>query len=142
MLQLDLGKPKNPKRISLKKTLGIFLTRDWTQVSYIAGRFFMVWTTREDHIYTCVYVHTHTHTHPHTHTHTLLFCAFFKFTKPASYWMHYFITSFSPSHYVLWSLHFKSCNPCSLILIEVYFSIAGSNGILCGHLLLTDFQIV
>ena len=26
---------------------GIFLTRDWTQVSHIAGEFFTIWATRE-----------------------------------------------------------------------------------------------
>ena len=28
---------------------GIFQPRDWTQVSHIAGEFFIVWAIREDH---------------------------------------------------------------------------------------------
>ena len=38
---------------------GSFRPRDWTWVSYIVGRFFTVWATRET-----LYTHTHTHTHP------------------------------------------------------------------------------
>ena len=38
-------------------------SRYWTRVSCIAGGFFIIWATREVHIY----VHTHTHTHTHIH---------------------------------------------------------------------------
>ena len=41
------GKPKNTAVHSLSLLQGIFLTRNWTRVSWIAGGFFTSWATRE-----------------------------------------------------------------------------------------------
>ena len=40
--------------------------RDWTRVSFIAGRFFTIWAIRQHH-------HPPAHTHTHTHTHIRVF---------------------------------------------------------------------
>ena len=41
------GKPKNSGMGSLSILQGIFLPRNWTGVSYIAGGFFTSWATME-----------------------------------------------------------------------------------------------
>ena len=45
---------QNTGVVSLSFLQGIFPTRDWTQVSHIAGGFFTNWATREAHIMTRV----------------------------------------------------------------------------------------
>ena len=40
------------------------------QVSCIAGRFFIIWTTREARIYICVYIYIYTHRKKHQETET------------------------------------------------------------------------
>ena len=44
---------------------GFSWPRNWTQISCIAGRFFINWTMREVQTHTYIYIHTHIHTYKH-----------------------------------------------------------------------------
>ena len=72
---------KNTGVVAIPFSRGFSQPRDQTWVSCTAGRFFIIWATREAHIYVymCVYIYTYTHiniytieyTHTERYTHTI-----------------------------------------------------------------------
>ena len=53
------------EQVAIPSSGGSSWPRDQTRVSCIAGRFFIIWATREAvvYVYTCMYVYVHVHTY-------------------------------------------------------------------------------
>ena len=97
-LSMKFSRQAIQERVAISYSRGS-CPRDRTQVSWIAGRFFTVWATREDHIYVYVYTHTHTHTYIYIYTHT--HCA----QALSCVWL--FVTPWTVAHQASLSMEFS-----------------------------------
>ena len=101
-------------------------TRDWIQISCIAGRFFTSWATREARI--------HTHTHTHTLTHTLTHIVIYIYIHVCVY-----ILSNDLKYRVLWGFCFSLTSlMSSAFVFTLYFQFTFATWCLKSTLLATN----